>query len=153
MIDLDVATEQLVEFLQKVRPGAIRLEEVLQKTVRFFEKIQAYIESLKAEQKKNAHSKLIEVSQKVTEVTKLFIDSVGLSENDLFSLMEKPAHFNEDQWKLVQESKRQIAACAKKIAGALIESHPAMTEKTESQIAKKDTKKHIPPPRSSWMKS
>jgi len=153
MVDLDLEAQQLTEFLQKIEPGSNPVEEILQKTVRFFEKMQAYIENLTAEQKKDAYAKLMEVSQKLMSITKVFIDSVGLSEDDLFLLMEKPTHFNEDQWKLVQESKQQITECAKKIAGALISLQPVLTDKTEPQVAKKDAKKHIPPPRSSWMKS
>ena len=153
MVDIDLETQQLTEFLQKIEPGINRVEEILQKTVRFFEKMQAYIEGLTAEQKKDAPAKLMEVSQKLMAVTKVFIDNVGLREDDLFSLMEQPTHFNENQWKLVQESKRQITECAKKIAGALIASQSISTEKPEPQVAKKDAKKHIPPPRSSWMKS
>lgn len=152
-MDLDLETQQFIEFLQKIEPGTNPVEKILQKSVRFFEKMQAYIENLTTEQKKDAQPKLMEVSQKLMAMIKVFIDNVGLSEDDLFSLMEKPLHFNEEQWTLVQESKRQITECAKKIAGALITSQSTLTDKVEPQVAKKDTKKHIPPPRSSWMKS
>lgn len=153
MVDLDKEFQQLTEFLQGMEPGKIPVEEVFRKSVVFFEKMQGYIEKLTTEQKKDASAKLLDISQKLMAVTKVFIDNVGLKDDDLFVLMEKPTHFNEEQWKLMQESKRQITECAKKIATAMMAIQPASQEKVEQQVVKKDTKKHIPPPRSSWMKS
>ena len=153
MTDLDKELLQLMEFFQSLEPGKLPVDEVFKKTVAFFEKVQTYVEQLTVEQKKEASVKLVDLSQKLMSATKAFIDHVGLREDDLFTLMEKPTHFNEEQWKLMQESKRQITECAKKIATALIAVQSSSETQIEQQVKKKDTKKHTPPPRSSWMKS
>jgi hypothetical protein len=153
MSDLDVEFQKFSEFLQGWEPGKIPVDEILRRAVVFFEKLQAIVEKWTNEEKKEGAPVIADLAQKMIAGTKIFIESVGLSEADLFMLMEKPIHFNEDQWKLMQESKRLITECAKRIASALIVAQPATAEKVEQQVEKKDTKKHIPPPRSSWMKS
>jgi len=54
------------------------------------------IEKLIQKQKKETQLKRVELSQKLMAVTKAFIQSSGLNEDESLSLMEKTTHFNEE---------------------------------------------------------
>jgi hypothetical protein len=150
-MDIDLDLRKLVEYYQEIDPLAVPLEEAVKRMVRFCEKLHAAVEHTPFEKRKDLGLKLTEVSKTISRLTQPYIENTGFNEEELLHIVENKEDFNEEIWRMVQESKHQVIDCIKKVITAML----TLESKQATKEVPKTNKKKPPhqPPKSGWMKS
>lgn len=148
---LDDRIQRLMAFFRSIEEGkAVNLHEVVREYLAFFEELKERLKSAGPEEKKQLFFLMNEMYTKMLAESQKIAQRSGLTEEQLLQLSENPNNFSQEQWQLLQETKKNLSTVSKEIAKNVSSSKK---ESKESPSSDKEGPKKPRRGRSNWMRS
>lgn len=112
----------------------VKLEEVLQEAIVFFETLRKEFPNAEKEEREEMVQMMNHLHSRLQEVAKITAEASGMTEEELNSYAENPSNFTPEQWQLVQKTRRELYDSARKFSST-------MTDKPSAEEPKKKTVK------------
>lgn len=139
--------EKLLKVLEKaqeeINPS---INELLLKTLSFFNSLKAQFKTANDEEKKEIIALMKDMHSKLTDEVKHMIKKTGLDEDELANFMKDPEHFTPEQQEILKRTQDEADRTKKEI----LDSSGPKEEKKSADHAKKSPKKRK---KGKWMKS
>ena len=87
---------------------AVKLQDIFEDSIAFFERFKHILENGTPEEKKNMINKVAELQKTLQSETQKACQLTGLSEDDLKNYANTRENFSDDQWDLIQNAKVKI---------------------------------------------
>ncbi|MBS0629832.1 MAG: hypothetical protein JSS30_06375 [Verrucomicrobia bacterium] len=99
----------------------VKLEEVLQEAVVFFETLRKEFPNADKETREEMVQMMTQLHSKLQEVAKTTAEASGMTEEELTAYAENPSNFTPEQWQLVQKTRRELYDSARKFSSTMSE--------------------------------
>ncbi len=141
--------QDLINMFSKVSEGKVgNVGDVVKESVGFFEKIKDAMKNATPEEKLKLTAELNQMHVALQEQAKGIYAKIGMTEEQVLALADKPQLFAPDQWSAIQEAKQQLVKSGQDI-NKMMTQQPA-----EAQApAKEKSKKVHKFKRDTWQKS
>lgn len=113
--------EKLIDLVEKGARLEASLEEILQESVVFFEKLRVEFPKADKEEREEMIHMMTTLHARLQEVAKQSAEASGMSEEELSVYAEDPSNFSPEQWRVVQSSRRKLYDSARKLSSAMEE--------------------------------
>ncbi len=144
---LEDRVQRLVSFFQNIEQGKkVNLNEVVKEYLLFFEELKERLQSATPEEKRQLFLIMNDIYAKMLAESQKLAQRSGLSEEQLLQLAENPNNFSQEQWELLQNTKKSLTETSRDITKTLVSSKKA--EPSPPASNKKPRKG-----RSNWLKS
>ncbi len=94
------------------------LEDILKEAVIFFEILRKEFKAASKEEKEEMAQMMTHLHSRLQEIAERTAKASGMTEEELSAYSEDPSNFSPEQWKLVQETKRELYDSAKKLSSS-----------------------------------
>jgi hypothetical protein len=150
---LDDRIQKLMAFFRSIEEGkAVNLNEVVREYLSFFEELKERLQTATPEEKRQLFFLMNEMYTKMLAQSQRLAQRSGLSEEQLLQISENPNNFSQEQWDLLQDTKKNLSSLTKDISKNL--SGPKKVEEQKASSPKeKEGPKKPRRGRSGWMKS
>lgn len=101
------------------------LEELLKEAVRFFEQLRSSFPTAPKEQRQEMVEMMSTLHGKIQEISKTVTEASGMTEEELYAYSENPSNFTPEQWRLVQDTRKDLYDSARKLSQAINEQRKA----------------------------
>lgn len=144
---LEDRVQKLVSFFQNIEQGKkVNLNEVVKEYLLFFEELRERLQSATPEEKRQLFLIMNDIYAKMLAESQKLAQRSGLSEEQLLQLAENPNNFSQEQWELLQNTKKSLAETSRDITKTLVSSKkPEPKPSTSNKKPRKG--------RSNWLKS
>lgn len=153
---------RLIYMYQEAAEGkGSSVEELFRKSLEFISHLKQQLVTGDEEDKQAALRMMHELYEHMKRHTKFMCEKAGISEEQLMARSENPANFTPEQWKKMQESKKELAHAGEDLIKLLQSSKPeggkGKAETPESLMSKKPSRKKESKKKttkkSNWMRS
>lgn len=145
---LEDRVQKLVSFFQNIEQGKkVNLNEVVKEYLLFFEELKERLQSATPEEKRQLFLIMNDIYAKMLAESQKLAQRSGLSEEQLLQLAENPNNFSQEQWELLQNTKKSLTETSRDITKTLVSS-----KKPEPKSSVSNNKKPRKG-RSNWLKS
>jgi len=97
----------------------VDLEKILKQAVDFFEQVRAVYPTASKEDREELIHMMTSLKTRLEEVSQKAAENAGMSQDELMALSEDPSNFTPEQWRLVQDTKRQMYDSARKFSASV----------------------------------
>lgn len=109
--------ERLLNLLEQGE--RVKLEEILQEAVVFFETLRKEFPTAEKEAREEMVQMMTTLHTRLREVAKTTAESSGMTEEELSAFAENPSNFSPEQWQLVQKTRRELYDSARKFSSIM----------------------------------
>jgi len=117
------------QFKQTIEGDPVKLEDLCQNSLEFFQKVQDVIQTGTDKEKKEAVDMMSDMYQSLLSETKHLTENVGMTEEQLMNFAENSNNFDPSQWKLIQETRETMSKTGESLTSYVKESHEAKAPK------------------------
>ena len=121
----------MFEDVEKI--DAEKIKATLESSMKFSQLLQDKMVSGTEEEKKELQEFLQEMQAKIEEEKKKIFEKIGMSENELISYLENKENFTDEQWRAMQDMKKELMETVMPGGGEMLEK----TQKVEKLKNKK----------------
>jgi hypothetical protein len=142
--------KRLVELFSLTQEGkSVNLNEVLQESLVFFEKLKETFKEGSEDDKREIMKVMSDMYAKLLEESKNIADRTGMNEDELNRYCENPNNFTPEQWASMQEAKKKMFDSGREISHYLRgkeppKDAPSLKEKGDKKTVKVKKDKWIP---------
>lgn len=141
--------QDLINMFSKVSEGKVgNVADVVKESLGFFDKIKDAMKNASPEDKLKLTAELNQMHATLQEQAKGIYAKIGMTEEQVLALADKPQLFAPDQWNAIQEAKQQLVKSGQDI-NKMMTQQPTEAEAPAKEKAKKVHKFK----RDTWQKS
>jgi hypothetical protein len=140
--------QDLINMFSKVSEGKVgNVADIVKESVGFFEKIKDTMKNATPEEKMKLTAELNQMHAALQEQAKGIYAKIGMTEEQVLAMADKPQLFSPDQWNAIQDAKQQLVVSGQDI-------NRMISQPTEPQApVKEKAKKAHKFKRDTWQKS
>lgn len=149
--------ERIMEFFDlSAEEKEVRLKEVFEDSVEYFERFKYVMLNGTPEEKKKAVERVMILKKKIEEETQRVCEKTGMTPDQLAAYSNDPENFTEEQWAAIEESKKKLDSGVNDLKK---EAQAKAGNKTASKKTTSSTSKAGEPPKKrrkkpkNWMPS
>ncbi|MCH9631174.1 MAG: hypothetical protein S4CHLAM37_11930 [Chlamydiia bacterium] len=151
---MDNEFDKIMEFFSlNPEDKAVKLEDIFEDSIEFFNKFQYVLENGTEEEKAEILGKVMELQEKLQEETEKMCTDSGLSEEELKEFANDKENFTEEEWETIAQAKSKLDDQADQISKHLPGSEPGPAEVASAPKKKKKKKGTKKKGGDKWMKS
>ncbi|PCI95658.1 hypothetical protein COB11_01620 [Candidatus Aerophobetes bacterium] len=139
---MDDEFDKIMEFFSlNPEDKAVKLEDIFEDSIEFFNKFQYVLENGTEEEKAEILGKVMELQEKLQEETEKMCTDSGLTEEELKEFANDKKNFTDEEWETITHAKSKLDDQAEQISKHLPGNEPGPAEIASSVPKKKKKKK------------